>query len=106
MEAAINQARDLFTDVLLPDDKKLTSFSKNPMLGKNTTDQQLILQAYYEHRLKELYSEYLSVLKGLASDDLEFYRKFALNNLQGLLEKKPEQEEMILDVLVNKLGDS
>jgi ribosome biogenesis protein MAK21 len=106
VEAAINQARDLFTDVLLPDDKKLTSFSKNPMLGKNTTDQQLILQAYYEHRLKELYSEYLSVLKGLASDDLEFYRKFALNYLQGLLEKKPEQEEMILDVLVNKLGDS
>ena len=36
VEAAINQARDLFTDVLLPDDKKLTSFSKNPMLGKNT----------------------------------------------------------------------
>ena len=56
--------------------------------------------------MKELYSEYLSVLKGLASDDLEFYRKFALNNLQGLLEKKPEQEEMILDILVNKLGDS
>ena len=38
VEAAINQARDLFTDVLLPDDKKLTSFSKNLMLGKNTTD--------------------------------------------------------------------
>jgi hypothetical protein len=34
VEAAINQARDLFTDVLLPDDKKLTSFSKNPTLNK------------------------------------------------------------------------
>ena len=106
VEAAINQARDLFTDVLLPDDKKLTSFSKNPLLGKNTTDQQLILQAFYEHRLKELYSEYLGILKALSADDLEFYRKFALNNLQGLLEKKPEQEEFILDILVNKLGDS
>ena len=81
VEAAINQARDLFTDVLLPDDKKLTSFSKNPTLNKQTKDQSIILSAFYEHRLKELYSEYISVLKGLASDDLEFYRKFALNGL-------------------------
>ena len=106
VEAAINQARDLFTDVLLPDDKKLTSFSKNPTLNKQTKDQSIILSAFYEHRLKELYSEYISVLKGLASDDLEFYRKFALNALQGCLEKKPEQEELILEILVNKLGDT
>ncbi len=66
----------------------------------------MILAAYYEHRLKELYQEYISVLKGLASDDLEFYRKFALNALQSCLEKKPEQEELILEILVNKLGDS
>lgn len=66
----------------------------------------MILNAYYEHRLKELYSEYISVLKALAQDDLEFYRKFALNALQGCIEKKPEQEELILEILVNKLGDT
>ncbi len=75
-------------------------------MTKQTKDNQVILAAYYEHRLKELYQEYISVLKGLASDDLEFYRKFALNALQSCLEKKPEQEELILEILVNKLGDS
>ena len=51
------------------------------MLGKTNKDNQVILQAFYEHRLKELYSDYLSILKALAADELEFYRKFALNNL-------------------------
>jgi hypothetical protein len=32
VEVAINQARDLFCDVLLHDDRKLMAFSKNPTL--------------------------------------------------------------------------
>lgn len=42
----------------------------------------------------------------MTHDDLEFYRKFALNILEKCLEKKPEQEEVILGIIVNKLGDS
>ena len=39
-------------------------------------------------------------------DDLEFYRKYSLNILEMLLEKKPEIEDVILSIIVNKLGDS
>jgi beta-xylosidase len=42
----------------------------------------------------------------MTHDDLEFYRKFALNALQGCLEKKPEMEDVILEIIINKLGDS
>jgi hypothetical protein len=110
--------RDLFTDVLLSDDSKLTPFSKNARLqGWSQKKQPLniqgdaalqteLLSAYFEHHLKELYTEFINgILKPMTHDDLEFCRKFALNTLQGCLEKKPEQEDVILEIIVNKLGD-
>jgi hypothetical protein len=43
--------------------------------------------------LKGLYEDYiLNVLKPLSHDELDHYRKFALNILQALLSGKPEQE--------------
>ena len=66
----------------------------------------MLLQAFYEHQVKEMYSEFvLQILKPLTHDDLEHYRKFSLNILQTLLEKKPEMEDVILQIIVNKLGD-
>lgn len=41
----------------------------------------------------------------MTHDDLEYYRKYALNILEQLIEKKPEMEDVILGVVVNKLGD-
>jgi hypothetical protein len=41
----------------------------------------------------------------MTHDDLEFYRKYALNCLEQLIEKKPEMEDIILGMIVNKLGD-
>ena len=87
VEVAINQLRDLFCDILLHDDRKLSPFSKNPELlqaakSRGKVDNTLILQAYFEHHLKELYSDFIiGVLKPMTHDDLEFYRKFGLNTL-------------------------
>lgn len=107
-ELTINTVRDLFCDHLLSDDQKLHAFSKNPIIQQSKTPQPSeLIQAYYQHQLKELYNEFVNtVLKTLSHDDLEFYRKFALNVLESLLEKKPELEEQILQIIVNKLGDS
>lgn len=74
---------------------------------KGKVDNELIMSAYFEHHLKELYSDFIvNVLKPMTHDDLEFYRKFALNALEGCLEKRPELEDLILDIIVNKLGDT
>jgi hypothetical protein len=68
-------------------------------------EKELIL-AFYQHQLKELYREFVvGVLKTMTHDDLEFYRKYALNTLEFLMEKKPEIEDIILEIIVNKLGD-
>ena len=57
--------------------------------------------------MKEAYHEFVNnILKPLTHDDMEFCRKFALNTLEGLIEQKPELEDIILDIIVNKLGDS
>ncbi len=82
VELAITNLRDLFCEQLLSDDKKLHPFSKNPILQNGNKGKDALLQAYFEHQLKELYSEYITVvLKTMSHDDLEFYRKYALNNL-------------------------
>ena len=65
-----------------------------------------MLQAYYEHCIKEFYRDFITnVLTPITHDDLEFYRKYSLNCLLSLLLSKPEMEETLLSVIVNKLGD-
>jgi ribosome biogenesis protein MAK21 len=46
------------------------------------------------------------ILSELAKDPLEYYRKQALHILTGLLTSKPEIEDIILSLLVNKIGDT
>lgn len=42
---------------------------------------------------------------GLTKDDLEYFKKLALTILVDLISSKPEIEEVILGILINKLGD-
>ncbi|TNV85590.1 hypothetical protein FGO68_gene17657 [Halteria grandinella] len=106
-ELAINAVKDLFIFNLLSDENKLSPFSKNPLLQSKQPSANDLIQSFYEHQLKELYLAFINdVLKPMSHDDLEFHRRFALNTLEELLEKKPELEEQILNILVNKLGDT
>lgn len=84
-------------------------FNKNPLIiNKRDADikENELLQAYYEHCLKEIYKDFIqNVLESFTHDDLEFYRKFGITTLEALLSSKPEMEETILTIIVNKLGD-
>ena len=46
-----------------------------------------------------------NVLVELSKDGLEYYRKQALEILVQLMTSKPEIEDIILSILINKLGD-
>lgn len=86
-ELAINSLKELFCEseeALLQDDHKLSPFSKNPIFstGNHAPTQAQLVQAYFEHQLKEAYAEFITgVLKPLTHDDLEFHRKLGLNVL-------------------------
>jgi hypothetical protein len=57
--------------------------------------------------MKEIYRDYVTnLLVDLSKDDLDYYRKMALDILVDLISSKPEIEDIILGILINKLGDT
>jgi ribosome biogenesis protein MAK21 len=107
--------------VLLPPDRKLKAFARQPDLisalqGKNAHwkageklpgDLQkihLIVWAF-EDWLKKQYFEMLKILETWSNDEVEYSRNRAVTFVWELLKEKPEQEENLLRLLINKLGD-
>jgi len=107
--------------VLLPPDRKLKAFARQPGLiaalqGKNMHwkageklpgnlhKTHLIVWAY-EDWLKKQYFELLKILETWSNDEVEYSRNRAVTYVWELLKEKPEQEENLLRLLINKLGD-
>ncbi|ETS60778.1 hypothetical protein PaG_04688 [Moesziomyces aphidis] len=64
----------------------------------------LLLWAFEDH-LKKFYFQFLQVLEVQSHDTIAFTRKQATTQVYILLRDKPEQEQNLLRLLVNKLGD-
>lgn len=118
---ALGSLKDLLGQgPLLPADRRLCSFVKQPELaealaGTSTwkfgdklpaglTDRHLIVWAF-EDWLKGYYFQVLGVLETWGKDEIEFARDRSLGYVFELLRDKPEQEANLLRLLVNKLGD-
>ncbi|KAA8491020.1 Ribosome biogenesis protein NOC1 [Porphyridium purpureum] len=110
---------DLFVHDLLPNDRTLRPFESiaakmlcaSPRESTGASDalqvcKEHILYALYEHRLKQIYGEFLSELDKFAQDPISQLRERAVGMLGELLRLKPEREQRVLGVLVNKLGDA
>jgi ribosome biogenesis protein MAK21 len=107
--------------VLLPPNRKLKAFARQPGLlsalqGKSATWksgeklpgelQKVHLIAWaYEDWLKKQYFEMLKILETWSNDEVDYSRNRAVNFVWELLKEKPEQEENLLRLLINKLGD-
>ncbi|KAF2202939.1 CBF-domain-containing protein [Delitschia confertaspora ATCC 74209] len=120
---ALGALKDLLGQgVLLPPDRKLKAFARQPALisalqGKSATWKygdklpgsvqkiHLIVWAY-EDWLKKQYFEMLKILEGWCNDEVQYSRSRAVTFVWELLKEKPEQEENLLRLLVNKLGDT
>lgn len=108
--------------VLLPKERKLRAFAKQPAVlsalqGKAASWsigmalpgdlQQIHLVVWaYEDWLKRTYFEMLQVLENWCGDEVDYARSRAVTYVYELLKDKPEQEENLLRLLVNKLGDT
>lgn len=119
---ALGALKDLLGQgVVLPPERKLRSFVKQPAViaafaGSNSSWQQgqrlppgienthLVVWAY-EDWLKRTYFEMLRILEGWCNDEIEYSRSRAITFVYELLREKPEQEENLLRLLINKLGD-
>ncbi|KAJ2606713.1 RNA-binding ribosome biosynthesis protein mak21 [Coemansia sp. RSA 1722] len=101
---AVGSVKDLMTINLLPSDRKLKHFADQPLGAKNITREHWILWAF-EDKLKRHYFDLIQVMESMAYDSVVHTRQNMLNYFEELLEQKPEQEQNLLRLLVNKLGD-
>ncbi|QIX02269.1 hypothetical protein AMS68_007786 [Peltaster fructicola] len=120
---AVAALKDLLGQgTVLPPDRKLRSFSKQPGLlaalqgisARWKASDSLpgglqnvhLLTWAYEDWLKKKYFELLQILESWCGDEVAFARSRAVTYVWELLKDKPEQEENLLRLLVNKLGDT
>ncbi|NXP02378.1 CEBPZ protein, partial [Thinocorus orbignyianus] len=109
---ALDTLKELLLSDLLPDNRKLWSFSQRPFNNiekmssgnRDSRDRRLLLW-YFEHQLKLQVAEFVQALETLGHDSLTATKSRALAVAHELLCNKPEQEKVLLVQLVNKLGD-
>ncbi|KAI0256819.1 CBF/Mak21 family-domain-containing protein [Lactifluus subvellereus] len=85
--------------------RKLKYFRDQPLLHPDVTDQHLVIW-YFEDWLKKYFFSYLQILEAFSLDPLPYVRTQSLNLIATLLRSNPEQEQNLLRLLVNKLGDT
>ncbi|KAH9946569.1 CBF-domain-containing protein [Amylocystis lapponica] len=87
-------------------DRKLRYFRDQPLLlHPSVTDQHLVIW-YFEDWLKKYFFTILQILETFSLDPLNYVRTQSLAFISTLLREKPEQEQNLLRLLVNKLGDT
>ncbi|NWH56934.1 CEBPZ protein, partial [Geococcyx californianus] len=109
---ALDTFKELLISDLLPDNRKLWSFSQRPFNNiemmssgnRDSRDRRLVLW-YFEHHLKLQVAEFVQALETMSHDNLTAMKSRALAVAHELLCNKPEQEKVLLVQLVNKLGD-
>lgn len=120
---ALGALKDMLAQgTMLPSERKLRLFSKQPgllaalqdarplwssqdPLPKGLTKEHLLMWAYEDY-LKSKYFELLKILETWCNDEVEFAKMRSITFVWELLKDKPEQEENLLRLLVNKLGDT
>ncbi|CAE6412353.1 unnamed protein product [Rhizoctonia solani] len=86
-------------------DRKLRYFRDQPVTSPDITDTHLIIW-HFEDWLKKYFFSILQLLEPLCLDPLPYIRTQTMSLIFTLLKEKPEQEQNLLRLLVNKLGDS
>ncbi|KZT67570.1 CBF-domain-containing protein [Daedalea quercina L-15889] len=85
--------------------RKLKYFRDQPLLHPSVADAHLVLWCF-EDWLKKYFFAVLQVLETYSLDSLPYVRTQSLSFITALLKEQPEQEQNLLRLLVNKLGDT
>jgi ribosome biogenesis protein MAK21 len=101
---AVESLKDLFINNLLPDDRKLNFFHQNPLDHPDVTDAHLVVW-FYEHCLKTAFAQLVGTLSAGMADAVDNHKRACIRAANALLAAKPEQEAVLLGMLVNKIGD-
>ncbi|KAG0213725.1 hypothetical protein BGX28_003669 [Mortierella sp. GBA30] len=101
---SIESLKDLFIGGMLPD-RKLRYFQDRPLTHPDATNEHLIMWIFEDY-LKKTFWKFVQLLKILADDPVVHVRHRMLGFISELMSSKPEQENTLLEMLVNKMGDN
>ncbi|KAF9130984.1 hypothetical protein BGX30_013289 [Mortierella sp. GBA39] len=101
---SIESLKDLFIGGMLPN-RKLKYFQDRPLTHPNATNEHLILWIFEDY-LKKTFWKFVQLLKILSDDPVVHVRHRMLGFIAELMSAKPEQENTLLEMLVNKMGDN
>mmetsp|Transcript_56304 Transcript_56304/g.136534 ORF Transcript_56304/g.136534 Transcript_56304/m.136534 type:complete len:1030 (-) Transcript_56304:58-3147(-) len=118
-QLAAEAIEDLFLNTLLPPDRKLVSIGQRPLYlydddnnnkknnTKHTMSPRILLLWRYEELIKEKYDNFARqyIARTLEDSSTEQQKVAVLNTAATLLSSVPENESMLLTLIVNKLGD-
>ncbi|XP_059475304.1 CCAAT/enhancer-binding protein zeta [Neocloeon triangulifer] len=100
---------ELWLNDLLRPDTKLIPFNARPLAALEKLDQtqsaKCLLYWWFEGKLKDQYTNFVKALDQISKDSVDSIKSKAISCLSQLLTANPEQEQLILSQLVNKLGD-
>jgi len=106
---------DLFTNTLLPSNRKLIGFQSRPLYlfennQKLSISPRILLLWRYEEMLKNRYSAFITQYLGRTlaqsgTSSLDLSKVNALRTVCSLLKEIPEGEQILLSLAVNKIGD-
>ncbi len=112
-QMALEAAKDLLQHNLLPPDRKLRAWGKQapdslPDAAQYPALREAVLAVrWFEDRLKQRAgSGVVARLEQASHDTVDNFKRFAMSVAAELLQARPEQEERLLALLVNKLGDA
>ena len=103
---SIDTLKEMFLSTILPDSRKLFTFEQHDF--SILTGEKVKLNALgwlVEDKLKLCYSDYLDIIKAHLNDNEVAIRTKLCNLTYQLLNEKPEKEQELLAILVNKIGD-
>ncbi|KAF9161801.1 hypothetical protein BGX20_001979 [Mortierella sp. AD010] len=101
---SIESLKDLFIGGMLPD-RKLKHFQDRPLTHPEATNEHLIMWIFEDY-LKKTFWKFVQILKILSDDPVVHVRHRMIGFIAELMSSKPEQENTLLEMLVNKLGDN
>eukprot|EP00808_Paulinella_micropora_P016518 g63502.t1 len=104
-DMSLSTLKDLFLDSLLPPHRKLRALSEQPIARAMAASDKQVLFWWLEDQLKGRYRRLVQVLEEAGHSQMEHVKSAALGMAHELLAGRPEQEEALLALLANKLGD-
>ena len=68
--------------------------------------QEALLTFLHKHKIREFYLGFVKTLIELTKDSLDFFRKFAMDILVEIAIHRDDFQDLILQTVINKMGDS